>query len=262
MLKRYTLLMLLLMIFCSISAQGLLKGKVYDQVGNPLVGVYVFLHQNKAGTISQDDGTYQLAIPANLRVLTLEYSYIGYRTQSRTIDLKANAYDEVYTLDISMVESPLELEEITVTAGFIKEKDEVPYPIETVKKKEIVTAGEVNFSRVIARTPGVYFTNFGLGGGQPVVRGLTNTNLVTLNNGIKQEAFQFSSNHPFLVDEYTASHVEIIKGPASLQYGSDAVGGVVNIVREHPDKPNSIEGDIVSQYHSNTNGYLNRVLYP
>jgi iron complex outermembrane receptor protein len=86
---------------------------------------------------------------------------------------------------------------------------------------------------------------------------LTNTNLVTLNNGIKQEVFQFSSNHPFLVDEYTASHVEIIKGPASLQYGSDAVAGVVNMVRERPAKPNTIEGDLVSQYHSNTNGYLN-----
>ncbi|MFW6370915.1 MAG: TonB-dependent receptor, partial [Bacteroidota bacterium] len=207
-------------------------------------------------TTTQADGTYQLVIPSYLKVATLEITYIGYRTQTKTIDLSADTAVE-YTLDVQLEETQIELQEITVTAGLAKRKDEVPYPIETVKIKDIATTGEVNFTRAIARTPGVYFTNFGLGGGQPVIRGLSNTNLVILNNGIKQESFQFSSNHPFLIDEYTASHVEIIKGPSSLQYGSDAVAGVVNVIRERPAKPNSIGGDVVSQYHSNTNGYLN-----
>jgi len=121
----------------------------------------------------------------------------------------------------------------------------------------MVSFGEPTLPRAISRTPGVYFSSFGLGGGQPIIRGLSNTNLVLLNNGIKQEAFQFSSNHPFLIDEYTASHIEILKGPASLQYGSDAVAGVINVIRERPAKPNSIDGDIISQYHSNTDGLLN-----
>jgi iron complex outermembrane receptor protein len=155
------------------------------------------------------------------------------------------------------VESPLELQEITVSAGFLKERDEVSYPIETVMKKELVSSGELNLSRVISRTPGIYFSSFGIGGGQPVIRGLSNTNLVMLNNGIKQEVFQFSTNHPYLIDEFTASHVEIIKGPASLQYGSDAVGGIINVIRELPARPNSIEGDFISQYFTNTTGYLN-----
>jgi iron complex outermembrane receptor protein len=124
-------------------------------------------------------------------------------------------------------------------------------------EKRDVSSGEVNFSRALARTPGVYFSSFGLGGGQPIIRGLSNTNLVMLNNGIKQEVFQFSSNHPFLIDEFASSHIEIIKGPASLQYGSDAVGGVINVIRERPAKTNSIEGDFISQYYTNTSGYLN-----
>lgn len=237
-------------------AQSLIKGKVVDQSGTPLIGVNVLLHQNLTGTTTQADGTYQLEVPSYLKIVTLEITYIGYRTQTKTIDLSEDKSND-YTLDIQLEETQIELQEITVTAGLAKRKDEVPYPIETVKVKEIVATGEVNFARAIANTPGVYFTNFGLGGGQPVIRGLTNTNLVTLNNGIKQESFQFSSNHPFLIDEYTASHVEIIKGPASLQYGSDAVAGVVNVIRERPAKPNSIEGNVVSQYHSNTNGFLN-----
>jgi iron complex outermembrane receptor protein len=242
----------------NVHAQNTVKGKISDQNSTPLIGVNVLLHQSQTGAISQHDGTYQLTIPSKLRVITLEFTYVGYRTQVKTINLNPNN-STPHTLDIQLEESQLELQEVTITAGFIKQKDKVPYPIETVKSKDIVTLGEVNFSRAIAKTPGVYFTNFGLGGGQPVIRGLTNTNLVTLNNGIKQEVFQFSSNHPFLIDEYTASHVEIIKGPASLQYGSDAVAGVVNVVRERPAKPNNIEGDVVSQYHSNTNGYLNSI---
>jgi iron complex outermembrane receptor protein len=242
----------------SVNSQILINGKITDNQGVTLPGVSVLLHQNQTGTISDVDGYYELSIPSNLKIVTLEFTYLGYRTQAKTIDLQT-VTSANYTLDIQLEESQLSLQEITVTAGFIKKKDEVPYPIETVKRKDIITTGEMNFSRAIARTPGVYFTNFGLGGGQPVIRGLTNTNLVTLNNGIKQESFQFSSNHPFLIDEYTASHIEIIKGPASLQYGSDAVAGVVNIVRERPAKPNSLEGDVVSQYHSNTNGYLNSI---
>ncbi len=256
--NRFLVLILFLFTLTGISAQNIVNGKITDKEGSPLMGVNILLHQNQTGTISNTDGSYQLSLPSNLRTFTLEFTYIGYRTQAKTIDLKSNTSSN-YTLDIQLEESQLSLQEITITAGFIKQKDEVPYPIETVKRKDIITAGEINFSRAIARTPGVYFTNFGLGGGQPVIRGLTNTNLVTLNNGIKQEVFQFSSNHPFLIDEYTASHVEIIKGPASLQYGSDAVAGVVNVVRERPAKPNSIEGDVLSQYHSNTNGYLNSV---
>jgi len=250
------LLVILFLAGNDLYAQSLLKGKVTDTSGEPLVDVNVLLYQNLYGTTTQADGTYQLKIPSNLEVLTLEFSYVGYRTQAKTINLNEDAYSD-YTVDIQLEASQLELQEITVTAGFIKQKDEVSYPIETVRKTDIVTTGEANLARAIARTPGVYFTNFGLGGGQPVIRGLTKTNLVTLNNGIKQEVFQFSSNHPFLIDEYTASHVEIIKGPASLQYGSDAVAGVVNVIRERPATPNSLEGDVVSQYHSNTNGYVN-----
>lgn len=256
MLHRIFFTVFLLLAAISLQAQNQIKGKVTDQNGIPLVAVNVLLHQNLTGTTTKDDGSYQLVIPSYLKVVTLEITYIGYRTQTKTIDLSAMSDDE-YTLDIQLEETQIELQEITITAGLARRKDEVPYAIETVKIKDIATTGEVNFTRAIARTPGVYFTNFGLGGGQPVIRGLTNTNLVTLNNGIKQESFQFSSNHPFMIDEYTASHIEIIKGPASLQYGSDAVAGVVNVIRERPAKPNSIEGDVISQYHSNTNGYLN-----
>jgi len=258
MTNRILFLILFLSLTMNLNAQSLVKGKITNQEGVPLTDVNILLHQSQTGAVSQNDGTYQLAIPSNLKVITLEFTYIGYRTQAKTISLTNNTSSD-YDLDIQLEASQLDLQEVTVTTGFIKQKDDVPYPIEIVKSKDIVTVGEINFSRAIARTPGVYFTNFGLGGGQPVIRGLSINNLVALNNGIKQEVFQFSANHPYLIDELSASHIEILKGPASLQYGSDAVAGVVNVVRERPAQTNTIEGDVISQYHSNTNGYLNSI---
>lgn len=257
MLRFIALWSLLLLALAPLSAQFQIEGQIKAEDGDPLVGVNVLIYENKAGAVTNEEGFFRLKVPANLKVLHVEFSFIGFRTQSRTIDLNESVADKSIRFDIVLVESPLEMQEITVTAGIVKRRDEVSFPIETLQKKDLLASGEATFSRALARTPGVYFSNFGLGGGQPIIRGLSNTNLVVLNNGIKQEAFQFSSNHPFLIDEWSAAQVEIIKGPASLQYGSDAVGGVINVIRELPAKPQAFESDFISQYHSNTNGFVN-----
>ena len=70
------------------------------------------------------------------------------------------------------------------------------------------------------------------------------------------ENFQFSENHPFIVDEFGIEKVEIIKGPASLLYGSDAIGGVINFIKEKPAPIGKIIGDFNLQYHTNTEGII------
>ncbi len=243
----------------SVFAQNLLKGQVTDDNGQPIVGVNIIIHQNKIGTISAADGMYQLLVPGNLKVVSIEYSFIGYRSRLQTLDVSEMPAGSDYSLNISLEESPLELQEIVVTAGFTQERERIPYPIATMMKKELVSTGAINLSQAIARTPGVYFSSFGTGVGKPVIRGLTNANVILLNNGIKLENFNFSSSHPFLVDEFAADRIEVIKGPSSLQYGSDAVGGVINVVRERPANPQSIQGDFISHYSTNTNGYMNNL---
>lgn len=248
--KKLSLIAILLFMSSNLIAQTLLKGKVTDQNGQPITGATVFVHQNQSGTITQTDGSYQIELPSNLKNVSVEFSFIGYRPKLHNLTL----IEGDNTLDVTLTESPLELQEITVTAGFTKEKELLPYSIATVMKKDLVSNGGVNLSQALARTPGVYFSSSGNGVGKPVIRGLTNANVIMLNNGAKLENFNFSSNHPFLVDEFTADRIEIIKGAASLQYGSDAVGGVVNVIRERPAQPQSIAGDFISHYHTNTNG--------
>jgi len=78
-----------------------------------------------------------------------------------------------------------------------------------------------------------------------------------MNNGVRIENYQFSENHPLGVDDNDVERVEIIKGPASLLYGSDAIGGVLNFIKEKPAPTGKIIGTYQTQFHSNTLGYNN-----
>ena len=73
------------------------------------------------------------------------------------------------------------------------------------------------------------------------------------------ENYQFSVNHPYLVDETDISSIEIIKGPSSLLYGSDAMGGVINLIKAPPAPVNSLKGKFQSEYYSNYAGISNRL---
>ena len=97
----------------------------------------------------------------------------------------------------------------------------------------------------------------GSGVSKPVIRGLSMNDILVLNNGVRFENYQYSSHHPLGIDEFGIDHVEIIKGPASLLYGSDAIGGVINFIKEKPAPIGSIMGDYNLHLYSNTLGMTN-----
>ena len=99
----------------------------------------------------------------------------------------------------------------------------------------------------------------GSGVSKPVIRGLSMNDILVLNNGVRFENYQYSSHHPLGIDEFGIDDVEIIKGPASLLYGSDAIGGVINFIKEKPAAANSIVGDYNMQLFSNTLGMINNL---
>lgn len=84
--------------------------------------------------------------------------------------------------------------------------------IELIQSKEIAAAGTPTFTEAIAKIPGVDMIAKGTGVAKPVIRGLSMTNILMLNNGVKMENFQFSENHPFIIDEFGVDRIEIIKG--------------------------------------------------
>lgn len=236
-------------------SQNIIIGKVTNKTNSkamPFANVY--LPEHNKGTLTNEKGEYELCnLPKG--EVKIQFSYVGYKTIIKTvlIDISENI------LNIEMEPAILQAEEVVITGGTHSSQHENAMKIELIQGKEINFMGTPTFTEAITKIPGVDMISKGTGVSKPVIRGLSMTNILMLNNGIKLENFQFSENHPFVIDEFGIDRIEVIKGPASLLYGSDAVGGVINVLKEKPAPLGKILGDLNTQYHSNTEGIVNNI---
>ena len=150
----------------------------------------------------------------------------------------------------------LELKEVMVTGamGDMKMK-ETPMPIVVLQAKELNQLPSTNLIDAIAKQPGVAQITTGGGISKPVIRGLGYNRIVVVNDGIRQEGQQWGDEHGIEIDANEVGSVEILKGPASLMYGSDAMGGVL-VLKGMPTQPDgTIKGKINAEYQTN-NGLI------
>ena len=91
--------------------------------------------------------------------------------------------------------------------------------------------------------PGVKAMSIGSGQSKPAIRGLGFNRMIVSEDGIKHESQQWGDDHGLEIDQFAIDRIEIIKGPAALLYGSDAIGGVINLYSNYvPVKP--LEGNV------------------
>lgn len=146
----------------------------------------------------------------------------------------------------------LELKEVTVTGavGDIKMK-ESSMPITIISPVELRHKSGTNIIDAIARQPGLAEITTGGGISKPVIRGLGYNRIIVVNDGIRQEGQQWGDEHGIEVDGNDINRVEVIKGPASLMYGSDALAGVL-IFHNTPIPPlGKIRGGLNTEYQTN-----------
>ncbi len=144
-----------------------------------------------------------------------------------------------------------------LSGGYNSTQHENAVKIDVLKLDPHTIKNTPNFTEVLTQVPGVEMISKGSGVSKPVIRGLSMNDILVLNNGVRFENYQYSSHHPLGIDEFGIEDVEIIKGPASLLYGSDAIGGVINFIKEKPAPVGSIIGDYNLQFFSNTLGMTN-----
>ncbi len=224
-----------------------LSGKIIDsKTGESLPGVAVYLPDLKIGTISAADGTYKLDNLPKTRVL-VQVTFIGYKLIAETIDLSLTS-----NRDFEMEVSVTELNEVVVT-GMSKaaERNRTPTPISIIPALQLLQGTSSNIIDAIAKQPGITQISTGPGISKPVIRGLGYNRIITLIDGIRQEGQQWGDEHGIEIDEFSVSKVEILKGPASLSYGSDAMAGVINFIAQPTLPEGLIEGKIVSEYQTN-----------
>lgn len=150
----------------------------------------------------------------------------------------------------------LELGEVVVTgvAGDTRVK-EMPSPISVVPATELQARAATNIVEAIAHEPGLSAITTGGGIAKPVIRGLSYNRVVVVADGIRQEGQQWGDEHGLEVDGFGVHSAEILKGPASLLWGSDALAGVIILRPEPLPMPGSIRGSVQAEGQTN-NGLL------
>jgi len=147
----------------------------------------------------------------------------------------------------------LQLDEVVVTGLAGESKlSETPSAVRVLDVSALKATASGNIIDAIAREPGVNRISTGSGIAKPVIRGLGYNRVVVIADGLRQEGQQWGDEHGVEVDGNGVHSAEIIKGPASLMYGSDALAGVLIFYDSPNPEPGSFQGGISSEYQSNS----------
>ena len=229
--------------------QNSIVGTVTNTNNEPLFGVEIYAPKLHKGTTSNIDGSYTFK---NLPTGTIEviFSYIGYTSVLKTITLD----DTTKGFDVQLAASVFEMDEIIVSTPFNKLQSENVMKVVSKNINQLQKQGAPTLIEGLATIAGVSQISTGTNIGKPVIRGLSGNRVLVYTQGIRLENQQYGSEHGLGVNEAGIESVEVIKGPASLLYGSDALGGVIYLNPEKFAKSNSIESTLGSRYFSNTLG--------
>jgi iron complex outermembrane receptor protein len=230
---------------------GSISGRVSDPAGAPLAGVRVGIVEIGRTATTGDDGRFVLTRVPN-GTYTLSFTVIGYAPRVQRVTLGETDLD----LTISMKPSVIEVSGVQVTATPNATAPLVsPQPTAVVGTAELETAQAPNLGETLSGLAGVHSWSTGTGIGKPVIRGLTSNRVLVLDNGQRLETAQWGDEHSPNIETADAERIEVIRGPASVLYGSDALGGVVNVIKkELPDaigQTGFVHGDLTAGFGTN-----------
>ena len=216
-----------------------LKGSVVDENNKPLTGASVFLHPVNKGTITDVNGDFFIN-DLSKGEYEVEISFVGYKTLIDTIILEGDG-----TCRFQLDFTALSLQEVIITNNYAEaRKKEESLNIEIVNDDYLKQNLGGSLINSLERLPGITSIDIGSGQSKPVIRGLGFNRVVVVENNIKHEAQQWGADHGLEIDQYAVDIIEIIKGPASLEYGSDAIGGVIDMKNRKVPAVNSFGGTI------------------
>jgi len=211
----------------TVVASDTLRGSVTDSTGKPLAGAQVTLVELSRVASTDANGSFRLAdIP--LGRYTIVARRVGYRPVSRRIAVEAGDRT-VVELRLPLIIGDLEPVVVTATRDAIDVRNS-PLPVSELAGDRLHREQSVSLAGAIDRLPGVRSLTTGQQIGKPVIRGLAGARVLVLDNGHRLEDYSWSDEDGPSIDARLAQRVEVIRGPASVLYGSDAIGGVVNAV--------------------------------
>jgi len=204
-----------------------LHGRVVDSTGAPLSNVVISLPELKVSTKTSAEGTFNFTGIPDGRY-TLIARRVGYAAQVR--EVVVNGATDV---SLRLAETAFQVEPITVTATRSPSLALTSsLPTSALSEDELRREASISLAHSLRKLPGVRSVSTGEQIGKPMIRGLFGSRVLVLENGSRLEDYSWSDEDAPSVDARLAQRVEVIRGPASVLYGSDALGGVVNVIPE------------------------------
>ncbi|PYP60891.1 MAG: hypothetical protein DMD26_18850 [Gemmatimonadetes bacterium] len=208
-----------------------LRGVVRDTSGHALPGATVTVLEVGRNATTTSDGAFAIGgmSPARYTILVQR---LGYAPFLRSVQLP-----QASALTIALVPSALRITRVTVTATRTAiDPLSSPLSSEALFGEQLRREHEVSLAHALDKLAGVRTLSTGEQVGKPIIRGLTGPRVLVLDNSLRLEDYSWSDEDGPSVDARVADRIEVIRGPASVLYGSDAVGGVINVVPEElPD---------------------------
>ncbi len=246
----------ILFINANLFAQNSLKGKVVDvATNNALAATQIYIADLKTGAIADADGNYAINnLPQGTYLV--EAKLLGYATVTQVVTVLGDV-----VANFNLTVSKNELHEVVITGTAVgTDLQHSPAAITEVSHDYLNEHSGTNVIDALSNIPGVSAMTDGQSVAKPVIRGLGYNRVLTLNDGVMQMDQPWFDEFGIEVDPNSVDRAEILKGPASLAYGSDAVAGVINLIPEKPLTPGEMKGDVLFNYQTN-NGLIDNMVH-
>jgi iron complex outermembrane receptor protein len=234
---------------------GVIGGRVIDAgSGQPVAAAVARLLEAHRDKSVHEDGRFEFeALPAG--TYTLLVRRLGYRPSTQTVEVRAGGRTDV---EVRLSVAPVQLAASVVT-GTLSERprDEVLSPTSVVADAELDRRLQATLGQTLQAQPGVTAQSIGPATSRPVIRGLSGDRIVLLEDGQRPgDMSSFSGDHAVAIEPITAKQIEVVRGPMSLLYGSSALGGVVNVIRDEvpSELPEDFHGTATAQGNSASQG--------
>ena len=209
---------------------GEIEGVVRDaETGRPLTGATVTLVDHRQAAITHGDGSFHLT---GIRdgAYTLRVERLGFATT--TVDVQVAGESEVVIVELEP--SAVDIGGFVVT-GSLSERGaaEAIRPVNVMSGEELQRRLEGTVAATLRSEPGLASTSMGPATAQPVIRGLSGDRVLMLEDGARVgDVSSGGQDHATALDPASARRIEVVRGPAALLYGSSALGGVINVIRD------------------------------
>ena len=218
---------------------GSITGRVVTADDEPVTDATVTVVATQASTEVDADGRFTLEdVPAGEQILE-----VVSKLHARGVDRIEVAAGESTEIEL-LVRSRTHSERIVVTATPDPRGElDLAAPVNVLEGRELATQVEPSLGETLANEPGISTSSFAPGASRPIIRGLGGDRVKVMENGLDTlDASAASPDHAVASDPLLAQRVEVLRGPATLLYGSNAIGGVVNIIDDRvpsapPSKP-------------------------